>query len=401
MPVLNDYNQFAGLHWETGTVRNFFAYRGIQNPYTGEPFSEAFFLGVSGGAVMGYFSFAYEGYDPMARILTRNTFDPLDSMLSRLGIVQDIQRTAIPERGEANLVETLRNGLPAIVWADSYSLPYNALSEDEGMWAMLPILVYGYDKDQDAVWIADRARVPLTTSTAELAAARTRVKKDKFQLLTLDAPIEEKIPAAVKAGIWDCIKLYTEKPPRGSKKNFGLDALRWWADLLIKPKARLSWEVVFPPGVKFYAGLTTAFYDINIYGKDGHAERDVYAAFLDEASLILDNPALKDAAAKFRASAAAWDRLSHALLPDEVPLYHETRQLMLRRHQRFLAAGNAALDEIHTIDHHLAEIKSEITPDHPLEPDEVVALRQSIRDHVMSVHDHEREAVTALQEAMT
>lgn len=401
MPVLNDYNQFAGLHWETGTVRNFFAYRGIQNPYTGEPFSEAFFLGVSGGAVMGYFSFAYEGYDPMARILTRNTFDPLDSMLSRLGIVQDIQRTAIPERGEANLVETLRNGLPAIVWADSYSLPYNALSEDEGMWAMLPILVYGYDKDQDAVWIADRARVPLTTSTAELAAARTRVKKDKFQLLTLDAPIEEKIPAAVKAGIWDCIKLYTEKPPRGSKKNFGLAALRWWADLLVKPKARLSWEQVFPPGAKFYAGLTSAFYDINIYGKDGHAERDVYAAFLDEASLILDNPALKDAAAKFRASAAAWDRLSHALLPDEVPLYHETRQLMLRRHQRFLAAGNAALDEIHTIDHHLAEIKSEITPDHPLEPDEVVALRQSIRDHVMSVHDHEREAVTALQEAMT
>lgn len=400
MPVLNDYNQFAGRHWETGTVSNFFAYRGLQNPYTGEPFSESFFLGVSGGAVMGYFFFAYKGYDPMARILTRNTFDPLDTLLSRLGVVQNIQRTAKPDKAEANLVETLRDGVPAIAWADAYSLPYNAFSEDEGMWLMFPILVYGYDKSQDTVWIADRARVPLTTTTAELVAARGRVKKDKFQLLTLDPPLEEKIPAAVQAGIWDCIKLYTEKPPKGSKNNFGLNALRWWADLLVKPKARQSWERVFPPGQKFYAGLTSAFHDINIFGKEGHAERDVYADFLDEASLILDNPALKDAAEVFRNSTAAWDRLSQALLPDEVPLFQETRQLMLRRHQRFLVEGNAALDEIHAIDQRLAEIKAQITPDHPLKPSEVVDMRQNIRDHVMAVHDHEQTAVTALQEAM-
>lgn len=400
MPVLNDYNQFAGLHWETGSVRNFFAHRGVQNPYTGEPFSESFFLGVSGGAVMGYFSFAYEGYDPMARILTRNTFDPLDTLLSRLGVVQNIQRTARPDKGEANLVETLRNGVPAIAWADAYSLSYNAFPEDAGMWAMFPILVYGYDKSQDTVWIADRAHVPLTTTTAELAAARGRVKKDKFQLLTLDPPIEEKLPAAIKAGIWDCIKLYTERPPKGTRNNFGLAALRWWADLLVQPKARLSWERVFPPGRKFYAGLTSAFHDINIFGKHGQAERDVYAEFLDEASLILDNPALKGAAEKFRASAAAWDRLSEALLPDDVPPFQETRQLMLRRHQRFLAEGNAALNEIHAIDQRLAEIKTEITPDHPLDHTEIIAMRQDIRDHVMSVHDHEHAAVTALQEAM-
>ncbi len=401
MPVLNDYEQFNGLHWETGTVRNFLDYRGVRNPYTGEPYTEAFYLGVSGGAVMGYFSFAYEGYAPMARILTRNTFDPMDTLLSRLGVVQNLLRTSKPEKGKANLVDTLKSGQPAIVWADTYSLPYNALPTDSGMWSMFPILVYGYDEQKERVWVADRARVPLMVTPDELEAARARVKKDKFQILTLDPPLPEKIPGAVKAGIWDCIKLFTEKPPKGSKNNFGLAAYRWWSDLLVKPKTRLSWERVFPAGGKFFAGLTSAFHDINIFGKDGRAERDVYAQFLDEASLILEKPVLKEVAEKFRASAHAWDRLSVSLLPDEIPLFEETRHLVLRRHRRFLEAGNAALDEIRDIDRRLAEIKTEVTPDHPLGLAQVAAMRENIRDHVMVVHDIEQEAVDALQKAMS
>ena len=68
MPILENYQQFNGRHWETGTVCNFLAYTGVKAPHTGRPYSEALLMGVSGGAVMGYFSFAYEGYDPHARI---------------------------------------------------------------------------------------------------------------------------------------------------------------------------------------------------------------------------------------------------------------------------------------------------------------------------------------------
>jgi hypothetical protein len=32
MAVLNDYDQFEGLHWEMGTLRNYLAYRGVRNP---------------------------------------------------------------------------------------------------------------------------------------------------------------------------------------------------------------------------------------------------------------------------------------------------------------------------------------------------------------------------------
>ncbi|MCZ7543731.1 MAG: BtrH N-terminal domain-containing protein [Anaerolineae bacterium] len=246
MPKLENYRHFDGRHWETGTVRNFYAYRGVTAPHTGAPYTEAMLLGISGGVVMGYFSFAYEGYDPQARMLTRNTFDPLDTLLERLGVVQNILHTSSPDTGVRNLCDTLESGLPAIVWADFFSLPYNALPDSTGMWAMFPIIVYGYDEATGTAWIADRARVPITVTTGALDAARARVKKVKFRVLTLEPPNPDKLAAAVQKGIWDCIKLFTEAPPKGSKNNFGLAAFRWWADLLTQPKQRLSWGEGFP-----------------------------------------------------------------------------------------------------------------------------------------------------------
>jgi hypothetical protein len=196
MTILQNYKQFYGLHWETGTVRNFWDYRGVRAPHTGQAISEALLLGISGGIVMGYFSFAYEGYDPMARILTRNTFDPWVTMLSRLGVEQEIRHTSKPDKAIHNLTDTLAAGTPAIVWADMYSLPYNTLPYDEGMWAMFPILVYGYDEADNMVWLADRARVPLTVTTADLHTARARVKKDKFRIITLSPPNWDRLATA-------------------------------------------------------------------------------------------------------------------------------------------------------------------------------------------------------------
>ena len=114
MPRLDNYHQFDGLHWETGSVRNFYDCRGVKAPHTNQPYSEALLMGVSGGAVMGYFSFAYEGYDPHARILTRNTFNPLDTLLHRLGVVQNIRQTRSAEKGLANLIDTLEDGVQAL-----------------------------------------------------------------------------------------------------------------------------------------------------------------------------------------------------------------------------------------------------------------------------------------------
>lgn len=402
MTILDNYRRFDGRHWETGSVANFLAYRGALAPHTGRPYSEALLMGVSGGAVMGYFSFAYEGYDPMARILTRNTFDPWDTMLSRLGVAQNVHQTAKPDTAVRNLKEALAEGTPAIVWADVWGLPYNALTFDGGMWAMFPMVVYGYDEAADRVSIADRARVGLWTTTAELAAARSRAKNNKHRLITLEAPDSDKLPAAVSAGIWDCIRLYTEAPPKGSKNNFGLAALRWWAELLIKPKARLSWEREFPAGTKMLAGLTSAFTDIALFGKEpgNYADRVLYADFLDEAAAVLNRSGLTAAAAGFRDSADGWGELARRLLPDEIEPLRETRELMLRRHAAFLERGNDAREEMVQIDERLDAIRAAVAADFPLSPAEVEAHRGRVAEQVMAIHDMEAAAVDMMKAAM-
>ena len=120
----------------------------------------------------------------------------------------------------------------------------------------------------------------------ELAAARGRIKKDKFQILHLDIPNPDALPAAVSSGIWDCLKLFTEKPPRGSTKNFGLAAYRNWISLLRSPKGRQSWAKEFPVGPKMYAGLLSAFSHYGAIGIRDDAERTRYAEFLTEAAVM-------------------------------------------------------------------------------------------------------------------
>jgi hypothetical protein len=400
MPKLSTYRQFEGRHWETGSLCNVFAYQGVKAPHTGKPVSEALLLGISGGLLMGYFSFAYEGYDPHVAILTRNTFNPMDTMLVRLGVIQNVRQTTSADKGLANLLDALEDGLPAIVWADLFSLPYNALPYDEGMWQMAPIVVYGYEEASNTVWVADRARVPLTITPADLAKARARVKKDKFRLLTLDPPDLDKLAVAVQQGIWDCVKRYVEAPVAHAKNSFGLAAFQRWADLLTLPKQKLSWEREFPAGPKMYAGLTSAYKSIALVPGEGQAERDVYADFLDEASALLGNPALGEAATRFRASGRAWRALANALLPDDAPAFKETRELLARRYRLFVDKGGAALPEIQQIDARLGTIKAGVSKKFPLAPADVVAMRENLRDRVMQLRALEQEAHATLRAAM-
>lgn len=397
MPILKNYQQYDGRHWETGSVQNYLAYCNFRAPHTKKPFSEALLLGASGGIVFGYFSFAYRGYDPHVAILTRNTFDPLNTMLSRLGVVQEMQQTTNPEKGFKNLLDALDDGRPAIVWADVWSLPYNAVDFDKGIWANFPLVVYGYD--DDAVNIADRAAVGLTTTPQEFENARARVKKDKFRLLTLDAPNPDKLSSAVQMGIWDTLKRYTEAPVKNAKNNFGFNAFERWATLLTKSNDKQSWAKIFPPGVAMYAGLRSAFDHMGI-GVSRHGDRNLFADFLDEARVILNNNALKDAAQEFRNCAQGWDELAVALLADEIKPFRETRELMLQQRELFITQGNASLTAREKINQRLDKIRADMGKHFPLDDAGANQFREQLAEKILALRDQERAAYHALSAAM-
>jgi hypothetical protein len=210
------------------------------------------------------------------------------------------------------------------------------------------------------------------------------------------------LAGAVHLGICDAIKLFTEKPPKGSKNNFGLNALQNWAMMLTNPKQRRSWAKVFPAGLPLYAGLTSAFNFACLFGKESAADanRGLYADFLDEAAVILEKPGLNEAAHLYRASGRAWAELPGALLPDKHALLQETRQLMLRKHALFLELGNDALDDIQQINERLADIRQSIITDFPLTSSEVSDLHQGLAEQITHIYDAEKTAVEALIEVI-
>ena len=396
--------QFTGRHWETGSIHNALALQGVKAPHTGQPYSEALLLGISGGIAFGYFTFEYKGYLPHLAMLTRNTFNPFSTTVERLGIAQDVQQTNKAETAEKNLLDVLDSGLYPLVWADQFSLPYNCLPVDEPMWGMMPILAV--ESDGKSVTVTDRSGQPFHLSIAELTKARGRVKDDKYRLITLDTPQTAKLAGAVHKGICQAIKLFTEEPPRGARDNFGFAAYEKLAHLLVNTRNKQSWERFFPPGVRMYHALAGspvqpgAYHWVMTWGSADGAERGLYADFLDEAAQILKKPALKESAEKFRESYTLWLEFANTLLPDDVPLLGESKKLIQKKHDLFINKGESGLTEIKKINSRLNELLEESKTDFPLSNAQAVEFRANLRDILLKISAVEQQAVDLLQNAI-
>jgi len=400
MPTLSNFTQFEGRYWDTAAIRNALDYQGAKAPHTGEPYSEAMLLGISGGLTFGYFTFHYQGYDPQVNLLTRNTFEPMERIFDRLKIPRDLPRSTSADKARRNLIDALEAGYAPVASPDMWLLPYNALPYDEGMWGGMPLVIYGYEPEEGVAYISDRSRVSLTVSADDLDKARGRIKKERHALLLLGAPDESMLADAISQGIEDCLKLMTEKPPKGSAKNFGLRALEHWAQMLEKT-GRGSWAKEYPTGRPLLAALTTAYTFLGpAFGKTVCAERDVYADFLDEAAAVLEASALNEAAVKYREAGDAWGSLRASLLPQDAPMLGDARAAIDRRTALFIESGAAPLDQIIAQRDRLESLKTESESDFPLSEGEISDLRADIRDRVLQAHQAEEAAVMSLKAAI-
>lgn len=396
--------QFTGRHFETGTIHNALALQGVKASHTGKPYSEALLLGVSGGIAFGYFTFEYKGYLPHVAMLTRNTFSPFQTILERLGIVQDVQQTNKPDIAEKNLQNALDTGLFPILWADQFSLSHNDLEPKEVMWSSLPILAL--ESDAKTVTVADRSSQPFHVSMDELTKARGRIKDDKYRLMTLEAPQPTKLAAAVHKGICQTISLFTEEPPRGARDNFGFAAYEKFAEMLVNKRNKQSWERFFAPGVRMYHALAGSYFQpglydwINTWGSSDGADRGLYAEFLEEASQILKRPALKEAAERFRESHSLWLKFADAILPDDVPLLGESKTLISRKHELFIEKGESALPEIKQINSRLKGLLKQSETEFPLSDSQTADFRANLRDHILQISAVEKQAIDLLQSAI-
>ena len=261
-------------------------------------------------------------------------------------------------------------------------------------------IVYGYTETE--AHLADRANCPLIIPREMLQTARARVKKDRFRIMTLDTPDFDRLPSAVSKGIWQCIALYTDAPPKGKRDNFGLAALQYLAKMLTNTRNKSSWTRYFESGERLWMALAGNVTQPGLFSwiakeQGNSAERGMYADFLQEAALILSKAELEEVAEDFRVSQKEWHKLESLILPPENTILGEVANLLRKKQTLFIKQGMAATDEIQAINARLNALQASTAQDFPLSASDVVQLRVQMAEQLLVIHDIERDAILKLQ----
>ncbi len=398
MATLQSYPQYGGTYPFTSSIAAALRASGVTAPHTEKAWSDPMLMGLSGGIVFGYFIFAYEGVDQQVNLLTRNTFDGYgwDAVTRRLGVVQELFQSSSADKARDALIAALDAETPPIVWADVFTLGYETSDLGPDMWSMQPMVVTAYEAGGDAV-LDDRAGSPIRVPADVLDAARARVKKDRFRMVTLDLPAPPDLPVVIADSVQQCVALFTEKPPQGSANNFGFKAYERWITALQKPDSKSGWFAQLSPGRPLAAGLTSAFRYSLLHWEDNtrSADRGIFAAFLEEAATVPGFQGLAEISELFADCGQRWSELGDALLPDSMAPLKNAKAAMIARHTEFLRNGNKNPDVLKQAD---ADLAAAIAASASLLEDPAVAteLLSGVAEAVAAVRDSEREALAAL-----
>ena len=385
----------GGIHVTTATLTNALAREGVTNPKTGKPFTEAMILGIGGGLGAGYILWEFKDRDSANIVfgfLNRWNY-PIEYMTNacqRLNATVNEQETGSAKKAQSNLDEALEQGKPVIVWIDKASMSYHHLPEQHK--GHLTHIIGVHSKNGDSYIVDDLAENPWTVSSEDLAIARKPIPSNKQRTLTVNPSYEFDLASAVTAGIHDHIEHLSR-----DSESFSLPTINKWAKMMIHPKNKKSWQVVFKERAGLYTTLRSVYEGITLDNSEGAGLRDMYADFLTEADTIIDAN-LQDAIKAYRVCAGAWRDLANTALSDDVPAFAQAKHLMNTRYKNFAQQNEAALAK------NIQEM-DDLEPKHnlagfPLDDAGVTALFEAMHDKLITIYDAEQSALAILKDAV-
>ncbi len=368
----------------TTALRDLLAHAGIRAQHTKAPFTEAMVFGLAGGIGAGMFAFHYAKANFSSFFVAGrhcwydHTAWALEAV-ARMGVTPVIRESSGVKPANQHLRELLQGGRPVMAWLDASSLPISG-----SMYSVTS--VHAIDDTAGTALLGDLAEDLVPVPLAELAAARGRTKKDKNRLLALEpagrTPDLEKL---VRSGIASCAGALV----KGKMRNYTLAAFATWADRLDASKAPDAWEKIFPPGPLLYTGLKSITEFVDYFGTGGGLCRPIFAEFLDEAGQALGNRKLAALSERYAELGRAWSALADAALPDRVPAFRKTKELIA---EGIDGVGPAALECGKALEESMIRMKEEF----PLDDAESAALRRDLKRRVTALYEEEVAAAAAL-----
>lgn len=395
----------GGVHGETAALRGLLVRAGVNRPDTGKPFSEALLLGIGGGLGAAYFVFEYAGADPTLYIGTRvghqypYTADFSRSVLERLGLDPRMAETGGKKAAAKNLDEALADGGATIAWVDKASLPHWQMAEAYKGAMPHVVLVDSLGAQAGSATIYDHADAPFTISLDALADARARLRKAKNRVLWVDDGAScGDLAAAVEAGLRTCVSSLRDGAlVKGFGSNFGLDALAKWADLIGNRRNKKGWPKVFNRGRALFVGLREAYFWLEVAAGTGGGFRAMFADFLDEAAVITKQNELGELARDYRELAELWTGLANAMLPADVAVFAETRELVRGKRAALRKLGPGATEAVAQANARLEAIADGMNDSFPLDQEQTDALYVDLQQRVRDIHEREVAAVDRLE----
>jgi len=327
----SEYLLLGGAHPDTHAIAGVLANRGLLDPHTGRPLSEAMVLGAGGGLGAGYILWEFKAHDQRSLVLGfRNSWQYPDrwalKVCARLGVPAGVHETGSPRRAEQKLRAAVTDGVPVIAWADQQLLGYRHLPAWLEGHGGPPVTVYGIDERAGVALVDDRNRAPLTVPLDALAAARARVGSYKHRQLVLDAPAAELDTDGLRKAVREGLAEQVEHLGRRSD-SFALPAFRKWARLLTSSGNAKAWPAVFADRAGLFGACLSVYENLEPVGWGGGNLHRLYAEFLDEAAGLLGTPALGRVAAAYREAAARWREVAEVAAPAGREPFADARRL--------------------------------------------------------------------------
>jgi hypothetical protein len=170
-----EYRLTGGVHPDTHAIAGVLANRGLLDPHSGRPLTEAMVLGVGGGLGAGYILWEFKAHDLRTLVFGfRNSWQYPDrwalKTCARLGVPAGPHETGSPRQAEQELSAAVGQGVPVIAWADQQALGYRHLPAWLEGYGGHPVTIYGIDERAGVALVDDRNRAPLTVPLDALAA---------------------------------------------------------------------------------------------------------------------------------------------------------------------------------------------------------------------------------------
>ncbi|GJM41314.1 MAG: hypothetical protein DHS20C20_15960 [Ardenticatenaceae bacterium] len=394
-----NYTQFGGINPETATMTNVLANQGFVSPHNGRPLTEAMVLGIAGGLGCGYILWEFKKHDSVILVMGfqnkwNYTMQFMQNFSDRVGVKAEFLETGGAKTAAKHLDQALADGRFPIAWVDQEKLPYFYLHPMYSGCFSHFVTVYG--EEDGRYLIDDRAQKPLTVDGNALSEARKRIGSYKNRLLLLESTGSSfDLPAAIMAGLEDCVDYLSQ-----SSQTFALPVYRKWARMMTDTKNKKGWPVVFKEKVGLYSTLRSLHEGIKLFGTDGGGLRNVYADFLDEATEILNQPKLGEAAEQYRGVATLWRNFADAVLPDEIAPLKETKALLAQKYDTFLTHGSDADAELSHLSQQLQDMEVEMNGRFPITDDGMHTLFGEMQGHLEQIYAAEKEALATLAGAI-